>query len=63
MDNAERVSEAVSKGEAVRFTTANGEKHHIDEGGNHFVDTRCINPLKDEDLNIGDTYPSVDNII
>ena len=41
----------------LRFKAA-GENHRIDEGGNHFIGKRCVNPI-DGEGNIGDTYPSV----
>lgn len=38
------------------FKTNTGNHHMIDNGGNHFINGKCVNPLKDEG-NIGDTYP------
>jgi len=36
-----------------------GEYHMIDEGGNHFVGYRCVNP-KSYEGSIGDSYPPVE---
>ena len=53
--------------EEKRFRVANGDLHRIDMGGNHFINGKCVNPLRsdlmlcDDDVwrhaEIGDTYP------
>ena len=44
---------------AKTFKTTNGDTHLIDEGGNHFINGKCVNPLTDSEMNIGDTYPDI----
>ena len=45
------------------FRTANGDKHQIDETGNHFVNGKCVNPSKQSGEEIGSTYPPIDERI
>jgi hypothetical protein len=30
----------------IRFKTVNGDNHMIDNGGNHFINNKCVNPLE-----------------
>ena len=39
---------------AYKFITSEGT-NFIDNGGNHFINGVCVNPLKNEGLSIGDT--------
>jgi hypothetical protein len=45
---------------ARRFKTSNGDIHLVDDGGNHFVNNKCVNPTKKSGGNIGDTIPAKD---
>jgi len=40
----------------------NGDNHRIDNGGNHFVNGKCVNP-KEYEGEIGDTYPTEDDVV
>lgn len=44
------------------FTTKDGQKHRIDDSGNHFIGIKCINPTCASGLEIGDTVPSIELI-
>ena len=58
--------------EEKRFRLANGDLHRIDQGGNHFINGQCVNPLRadlklcDDDVwrhaEVGDTYPIGEDI-
>ena len=39
------------------FRDAEGNLHNVDLGFNHFINGQCVNPLKEEDLRIGETVP------
>jgi hypothetical protein len=41
----------------TNFKTKDGNSHVIDKRGNHFINGRCVNPLKGEGK-IGSTYPN-----
>jgi len=40
----------------------NGDNHRIDNGGNHFVNGKCVNP-KEYEGEIGDTHPTEDDFV
>ena len=42
----------------TQYFKSNGQNSRIDEGGNHFVNGKCVNP-KSYEGNIRDTYPEV----
>lgn len=57
------------KEERFKIKTDNGfENHRIDQGGNHFIDGKCVNPQRSElremsdgvwrHPQIGSTYPT-----
>jgi len=45
------------------FKTKNGDKHVIDDAGNHFINGKCVNPKEDSTDKIGSTYPDKKEII
>jgi len=49
----------VQENETQRFTTANGDYHFIDKGGNHFINGKCANP-KSWEGEVGDSYPPME---
>lgn len=42
---------------AFKSTADNSTVHLVDNGGNHFIGTRCQNPLVDSPALIGSTIP------
>jgi hypothetical protein len=46
-----------------RFKTTNGDNHLIDSTGNHFINGKCVNPLKNSLSKIGSTYPNNKDIL
>lgn len=38
-----------------------GDIHIVDNGMNHFINGRCVNPLEDSTDNIGSTLTSIDD--
>lgn len=44
---------------STQYFKVNGQNHRIDEGGNHFIKNKCVNP-KSYEGHIGDTYPPLD---
>ena len=55
------------------FKTVDGNNHRIDTRGNHFINNRCVNPIKGQfilcedgihrEATIGSTYPNVNTTI
>ena len=62
-----RVTKLVPEQRFKVLTESGFENHRIDQGGNHFIDGKCVNPSGQEyilhsdgihrDAEVGDTYP------
>lgn len=48
--------------ESIIFRTKDGAVHLIDRSGNHFIDGRCVSPLKGGGQ-IGDSYPDIGEVV
>ncbi len=46
-----------------RFVTKDGNYHHIDRAGNHFINNKCVNPTVKSGGEIGDTHPLPEEIL